>query len=332
MNKQELFKYQSGVQAINNESSEKYELLEMGTDINGESLLVKLKDGMFPLKNIVFAEQLYGANMVKSIIIQSLNIFSKPYFIFGLLLIDKQYLLDQFNRISFKICKDKILKYKHWSKFGKALYGVIIEFLVEMGFTEQSSDQFAETFVFIMDADNAYRLRAEDILTETSKRQLIENPSKEIIRLAKIFKERDTNVGVIKKFVDLIRILSVFLLIPKYKKAFKKAIQNSNFIDLQLDEGDSYWSVMRTDYKFMGMSFEERQKYAKIKGWKFPQQQIIKMKKINEQQISFVLEVLKKANVGIQDFLQVQDMFRLLPSEMPKIEDKIEVTGTSGTN
>lgn len=324
MNKQELFKYPSGVQQINNESSEKYELLEMGTDMNGESLLVKLKDGMFPLKNIVFAEQLYGANMVKSIVIQSLNIFSKPLFILGLLFINKQYLLDQFNRLSHKICKDKILKYKHWSKFGKALYGVIIEFLIEMGFTEDSSDKFAEMFVFIMDSDNAYRLRAEDILTETSKRQLIENPRKEIIRLAKIFKERDSNVGVIKKFVDLIRILSVFLLIPKYKKAFKKSIEHSNFIDLQLDEGDSYWSVMRTDYNFMGMTFDERQKYAKIKGWKFPQQHKENMKKINEQQIQLILITLEKANVGIQDYLQVKQMLQLLPSEMPKIEDKIE--------
>jgi hypothetical protein len=321
ISKQELFKYPSGVQQINNESSEKYELLEIGTDMKGESLLMKIKDGMFPLKNMVFAETLFGANMVKALVILSLNIFSKPLFTLGLLFINKQYLLDQFNRISYRICRDKILKYKHWSKFGKAFYSVINEFLVEIGFTEESSDQFAEMFIFIIDSDNAYRLRIEDIFSCSTKEQFIKNPRKEIKRLLKIFSQRDNNSAAIKKFTNLVSIILYLLYIPKYKRAFIKAVQNSNFTDLQLDEGDSYWSCMRLDYNFMGMTFDERQEYAIIRGYKFPQQD--KMKKINEQQIQMILSVLEKANVGIQDYMEVKQMLQLLPNEMPKIPDVI---------
>jgi len=318
-----FYKYQSGTQQITAESSEQFILNEIGTDINGDSLLINIEGGMFPYKNFSDAEGVFRANMVKSLFIESIKIISKWYFIPALILCDKQEVLNAFNRIAFRISSEKILKDRHWSKFAKSFYFVIFYFLYKSGFTEDSCDKFAEIFCYMIDADNAYRLRLEDLFSASSIEQLTENPRKETKRLITLFQEREQCPVVAIKFSKLSFLLSIFLLIPKVKRSFIDTFKNCDYESLKSDSGDLYWQGMRNDYNFSGLTFEERQNRAIMEGLKYPQQIKIMKKKITEEQIQIVMNALQKANVGIQDYVAIQTMFQNLEGELPKIPDVI---------
>lgn len=269
---QEYYKYQTSSQQIASESNEKFILNKVGTDTKGNSLLIEIKDAMFPYKNFVDSTSLFSANMVKALFIETIKIVSKWYFIPSLLFVNKQEVIDAFNKIAFRIVSPKILKDRHWSKFATAFHFVIFAFLHRLGIEEKSADRFAEIFVFMIDMDNAYRLRIEDTFSATTREQLVKNPSKELKRLMKVISERDINPAVSKKVNKFVGLMSLSLLIPKIKKAFITTIQDCDYVNTSLDEGDIYWAIFRTDYNFLGLNYKQRQEYAKGRGWIYPKQ------------------------------------------------------------
>lgn len=237
-----------------------------------DGIYINLIGAKYPLKNFPEDRIIFDCNQVKAIIIESVkNIKWYWIFIAPFLYKDRQNILDSFNRISWKIMSPHILKYQYMPPFCKTLHYVILRFLMGIGFTEESADTFALIFSSVVDYDGAYRYRVLDLMSETSKEKLSNSPRSEINRLIKLETERDDKfVG--SKLNKVAMLVNVVLLIPKIRKAFIMAISTSNFEDLQADESDRYWFCIRTDYKFMGMSLEERKEYAKNKGWTYPLQ------------------------------------------------------------
>jgi hypothetical protein len=266
---QSCYKYQNAENQISAESSEKY-IIEKA-ELNKDNIYLYVKDATFPLKGFVKADVLFKANMIKSLFIESIRVVSKWYLLPFILLIDKKQLLFAFNRIGFRMVSDKLLLDKHLTSFSQEFLKIIATFLKEIGFDELNSQRFAEIFTFLIDQDNAYRLRLEDLFSATSKENLIKNPYKEIKRLSRIMVERDTCPPVAQKFGNVANLVALSLLIPLYKKAFVKSIEKSDFKKLQLDEIDTYWTSIRGDFYFNNLSLEDRLEYAKIKGWNFPQ-------------------------------------------------------------
>jgi hypothetical protein len=57
------------------------------------------------------------------------------------------------------------------------------------------------------------------------------------------------------------------LLIQKYRKAFIYAIYMSDWNNMVYDNIDKYWACLRSDYNFMGMTFEQRLKLLSDNGY-----------------------------------------------------------------
>jgi hypothetical protein len=132
---------------------------------------------------------------------------------------------------------------------------------LEIFFTEIGVDtRLAGVFRHIMQDDDAYRYRVQDVFSETTLEWLLENPRKEIKRLMKLSIARDEK-HVSARTMKFARILSWALLRPKYRKAFKKALQSVDFSKLQLDEGDKYY-CLRPGYDWMGL--DNNQKAMKL--------------------------------------------------------------------
>jgi hypothetical protein len=126
----------------------------------------------------------------------------------------------------------------------------------------------------LIDLDNAYRLRFEDTMSETSKEKL-QNPRKEIKRLLGIMKDREIRPGVKGraihyKFKVFAYLLSLMMLIPKVKRAFLSALSIIDLEKMKLDDTDQFWCSMRCDYKWMGLTDSERTSYAQSKNWIYP--------------------------------------------------------------
>lgn len=265
----QFYKYQTGVEQIHSEGTEKWGLDKL--DITDNGVYVYITNAQFPYKNFIYCnpegqQTLFSANMVKALFIETLKSF--PIWVY--LFIDKQKLLDSFNRIAFKIASPHILKDSQWSNFARGLHFLIFMFLLRIGFEEKSCDRFAEIFVWMIDCDNAYRLRLEDIFSASSRRQLMSDPIGEMKRLVDVYLDRDTNFHVKKVFVKLSKMIIYLLYIPKYKKAFVESLRDCDYMSLELDDADEYWVINREDYKFMGMTLVERARYALDRGWVMP--------------------------------------------------------------
>lgn len=288
------YKYSTGYEQVANEQNEHYALdFKVGeqngwlkqtpsqdgqntiiTLIPNQGIYVPVKDAMFPLKCYAEANAVFATNQVKSILIDTVKLISKWYLIPFVALLPKQQILDSFNRIAIKSMSPYILVDNCLTDFSRTLKVFLIQFMEGMGFTPESSDTFAVIISNMMDYDNAYRLRFEDIFSETSKEKL-QNPRKEIKRLLTIMKSREIRPGskgraIHYKFKVFVSLLSLMLLIPKVKRAFLSAINIIDLEKLKLDDIDSYWVCMRNDYLWMGMTDTERKNYAQFKNWTYP--------------------------------------------------------------
>lgn len=260
----ELLENQAGAEQIKNEyKGSDFGMVQEGIEIDN-GVFQYFQGAEFPMKGHTSPETMLACNAVKRLFIvgvKTLSVFA--------LFIGKAKLLEGFNDISWKIIGSHIRRYQYMTPCAKEIQDFIVRFLFDFKIPMPSAVRFAKIFSALIDYDQAYRYRIEDILLETSKDALIDRPIREILRLTKLLKERD-NPGVADKFVSLVRFICPLLLLPRVKNAFRDAVRMSNFDNFQLDDIDRYWCSIRTDYRYEGLSNEERKaKYSHYKQPKF---------------------------------------------------------------
>ena len=99
------------------------------------------------------------------------------------------------------------------------------------------------TIATVLDYDNAYRLRIQDLCKETTKEKLLAHPFREVQRLLKINQRRDYP-EVHFKFKRFAPFISILLCIRR------KTFRECNWDQLLPDESDLYWLSIRTDYHY----------------------------------------------------------------------------------
>jgi hypothetical protein len=261
----ECFKHASGVEQID-EEMQNYKTGNVEVEsVNHEgAITLGIKDADFPWKTLVSAENLWASNMMKAVIIQGMKI-TPPW----ILLLKRDKVIDSFLMVGKKIMTPHFLKEEHMTTFSKEFQWCLFTFMVEIGIDENKADKVAEILVHLFEFDNAYRFRMQDIFHATTKKKL-QRPSKEMRRLIGLVMERNTEtVGI--KFKLAYKVVSLMLLVPKYRRAFKTVVEGVDLKNLQFDKGDLYWTAVRTDYDFRGLSKYARMKQSKFAGWKYPE-------------------------------------------------------------
>jgi hypothetical protein len=262
----ECFLEQEGKKQVEAESNEYFKIKEIKAE-NG--VFVYLENALFPLKSFPSSGNLFAMNSVKALFVETLKIISRWYFFLPLLVIGLsskklQKVIDSFNRVSWKIISPYLLKDRYLLPATKSLHFLIFTFLNKLGVHEETCDRFATILVHLIENDNAYRLRVADLFSEIKDLK-----PKELRRLAKVLKSREPNLDV--QIPTIIKILSFAVYLPKVRRALEYAVTNTDIKSIGLDESDKYWTCIRTDYKFMGMSDSERLEFAKLNGWTYPQ-------------------------------------------------------------
>lgn len=256
----EIYKNRKITEQILQEKQESAEVDRIEV-VNG--IKVYIKDIPFPIKGMPTAEALGAVNITKRILIEWVK--STPLVAFPFININK--LTSSFNRLSWAVMSPYILKEEYKQTFTQEFSCLVDNFLKKIGVEE--SIQIADTISHIFEYDSAYRLRIQDLLSETSKVKLHNSPIREIMRLSNLSKQRDHEY--VYKNVRIIKILlSIMLIIPKYRRAFKYAIMSSDFERLQFDKCDRYWASLRRDYKSYGLEYDERVEQLKFLGYKIP--------------------------------------------------------------
>ncbi len=237
--------------------------------------LAYFKDVPYPAKGHPFPEAIYAVNFVKRITRNSILGFInkdlwKEYI--GFMLSSKKNKIKKISRflelyveIANKVIAPYILEERYFSPCSYEILDFTRKFLARIGIENSLAYNFAEIFASQIEYDNAYRLRIEDAMSETTKELLMADPRKELVRLGQIIAGREPRGGTGDRFPRILGMLSNIFLIPKYKKIFVDCVKESNFENFQLDDADRYHILLWADYNFLGKTQEERVKmYTEI--------------------------------------------------------------------
>lgn len=117
---------------------------------------------------------------------------------------------------------------------------------------------------FVLQFDQAYRFRLQDLFSESTPEKLSKSPLREVFRLYRLHYKRDRNnhVGVywqyrLKMGACFAGVLAL-LTLPHVRKRFRDALKKCNYQILCFDENDLYWAAMKYDYDYQGIRFSDR--------------------------------------------------------------------------
>ncbi len=252
-------------------------------------IYIYYKDLLFPSEGWPFPEALYAVNRVKrTILLLVLSLAQKDLFIagMGLLLLPWkrkirmiENFIVQFNRSAQIDFDSYYLADNRFCTCCRELRILIQEFLIALGISELAAKFFARNLSMLLEYDNAYRYRFQDVLSETTKEQLLNNPRKELARIMQLFVVRD-NPDTAGKFITFIKLLSYGTLHPKVKRALLTAIAAVEVKNLQLSEADRYHCLIRDNYLYFGQPYAVReQEWLRLHGGKAPGQVEYRQKK-----------------------------------------------------
>lgn len=226
----------------------------------GKNGIETIIDGAdFPSRGYAPPEAVFANNIVKRMIVAGLPIVNPLRYMA---------IIASFGDIGWKVMSPYILKTEYLTPFSREIYKLATVFLTEIG--SKWVDKPARIIAHLFEYDNAYRLRMEDLFSETTPDLLYNEPRKEIVRLLELNRVREVThkQDVSNKFKLVANALGAILLIPKVNKAFKKAIKAVEYKNLCIDNTELYWMCHRTDYNFLNLSYEQRVKMLKDNGYR----------------------------------------------------------------
>ncbi len=150
------------------------------------------------------------------------------------------------------------LKPEYYCRFSKAVRTMTEEFLTQLGVPAEDSLSAAKALATVLEYDDAYRYRIEDVLSEFTFYDFYFRPSASLKKAREIIAKRDHQVGW--KFAAFIRIARIALLSSRVRKAMRAALNSvaQKFHHLQMDKADRYHSMLREGYDYGGMTTEQR--------------------------------------------------------------------------
>lgn len=162
--------------------------------------------------------------------------------------------VDKANEIKSAIKKPWILESVYPNPF---VQGVFSEELRQLIIRLTNRYRLADQLAFVVEHDQAYRLRLQDLFSETEQRAMRRRPIREILRLMRLHKQRDIRRQVHPKLRAL--FIGVMVWIVFNRRKWEEAINQADFTALSMDESDRYWACHKHDYDYMGIGFSGRQ-------------------------------------------------------------------------
>lgn len=219
------YKNMSVEQIIGREKAEYEEIEFIEPTDNG--ILVWLKGHPHPTKGLPTPDALYATNIVKKMMRAW-----RPWHSFK----------------SLKEITHYVLKTYYFHDNLKTPATKATQKILHTLFTELNLPDASETFAHIIEFDEAYRFRLQDLAQEYSQDN---NPRKELKRILDIHHSRDYN-EISEKFKLLATLALLALYLPNVQKAVKKAL--TYLPELYPDESDLYWMKQKQDYEYRAKS------------------------------------------------------------------------------
>lgn len=117
--------------------------------------------------------------------------------------------------------------------------------------TTEFHQMFRDALCMILEMDNAYRYRFQDIIVNVDKTALLKNPRKELIRLLEILSQRENTQDIKDTWFLMKLTLNLYLVSDKELREYlKNSIFGLNLYDVALKIEDKCFAAGRKDYTF----------------------------------------------------------------------------------
>ena len=111
--------------------------------------------------------------------------------------------------------------------------------------------QLRDILCMVLEYDNAYRFRFQDIVEELNKEDFKKNPAKEIVRLFSIMQTREKGQDVSNTWVLLKLFTHLYLKFDKEMRGILIDVVNAlNIEEITLSDEDKHYCRPRSDYTF----------------------------------------------------------------------------------
>lgn len=215
-----------------------------------EGMVANYLNHPFPRKGLQYTEATEANNHIKKIIVALMSSIAHPTKI-----------LENFARVADYSYRNHYLQRRFYCKFSREIWKLTYLFLRRLGTNHNLAYRWGRIVATVFQYEEGYRTRLQDLFSETTKSALLKR--KELKRLLNLYLQREKTGGAYveatdQKFISAFKILSLALLIPKVKAAWKFAWHEMDIENLQLDDADRYWSNMNADYDFEGKDINLR--------------------------------------------------------------------------
>jgi hypothetical protein len=165
--------------------------------------------------------------------------------------------------VNYRIIDRFKIKEVRYSQFVRELYR---KFSLEVKGEHDSSFrlQIRDLVCMILEMDNAYRFRAQDILAEMDQGQMRRKPVSEIIRLINLLQSREKSQDVKDTWILLKHVVRLYLIFDKdLKSILSNVFSNLDLEKVKLSINDKPYCVPRQDYTF-GFQINPSQKDSNL--------------------------------------------------------------------
>lgn len=115
-------------------------------------------------------------------------------------------------------------------------------------------EHIRDILCMVLENDNAYRFRFQDVVPEIDKDALAKNTSKELLRILDLMQEREKKQDVKDTWTLLKTFLPMYLFVnPRVRKEIISIVSAMDMEKIKLDPGDQFFCRPRKDYTFKFM-------------------------------------------------------------------------------
>ena len=237
---------------------EKVEILPAG------GILTYMSNHGYPYRGFPFFEFVERTDYIKKTVRSYLSglyhsLKDKPK-VFFITLLPALWILKYFIRAAaytfYRNIERSRVKPEIYSKSIKALYDAF------GGFREHESEKrhelrflFRDLICMVLEFDNAYRFRLQDIAEDINQEAIKKNVIKELIRLLSVAQSREKTQPVKDTWTLFKYLIRFYLRFDKdVRIILRDVLQRVNLEEVKLTDEDKYYTVLRQDYTFKWMT------------------------------------------------------------------------------
>lgn len=225
----------------------------------------------YPVKGWPFKEAVFATNTVKRALINLIRFAgSSPakYFL-GLFLLLPSFIQKKIMRRAMEEFADyTYIVFTNWNVLIKPNFMCdagreLSRVGIAMAGLDITSQRLVKALCMILEYDDAYRYRIQDLLGEMDVEDMKKDPAKEISRLIDIAIARDPHgvneqAGTGFKFDAVRKVIPFIVRLPGVRETINTFFSYADVNKMKLDEIDFYRCLIWGDYEFGGIPFQKR--------------------------------------------------------------------------